>query len=44
MFEDVPEVECSEILTILLKENVDLAVAINTEKALSEIILAPILL
>jgi len=44
MFADVPEVECSEILTILLKENVDLAVAINTEKARSEMIIAPILL
>ena len=42
MFADVPEVECSEILTILLKENVDLAVAINTEKACSEMIIAPI--
>ncbi len=44
MFADVPEVECSEILTILLEENVDLAVAINTEKARSEMIIAPILL
>ncbi|WP_371357683.1 hypothetical protein [Hydrocoleum sp. CS-953] len=44
MFGDVPEVECSEILTIILKENGDIAVAINTEKARYEMIIAPILL
>lgn len=41
---DVPEIEPSELLTIILKENIDLAVSINTEKARSEMIIAPILL
>ncbi|MFM9264357.1 hypothetical protein [Tychonema sp. BBK16] len=41
---DVPEIEPSELLTTILKENIDLAVSINTEKARSEMIIAPILL
>ncbi len=41
---DVPEIEASELLTTILKENIDLAVSINTEKARSEMIIAPILL
>ena len=44
LFADVPEIEPSELLTTILKENTDLAVSINTEKARSEMIIAPILL
>lgn len=44
LFADVPEQECSDLLTTILQENVDLAVAINSEKARSEMIISPILL
>ncbi len=44
MFASVQEQECSELLSTLLKENVDLAVAISSEKARSEMIISPILL
>ncbi|MEH2294289.1 hypothetical protein [Nostoc sp.] len=44
LFANVHEQECSDLLSILLKENVDLAVAISTEKARSEMIISPILL
>ncbi|HEY9876742.1 MAG TPA: hypothetical protein V6D12_25180 [Candidatus Obscuribacterales bacterium] len=44
MFANVPEQEYSDLLATILKENVDLAVAINTEKARSEMIISPILL
>lgn len=44
LFAELPEVEPSEILKVLLKENAALAVDINTEKARSELIIAPILL
>jgi hypothetical protein len=44
MFADVPEAECSDLLVTILGENVDLAVAINTEKARSEMIISPVLL
>lgn len=44
LFADVPEEEPSNLLTTILKENVDLAVSINTEKARSEMIISPILL
>jgi len=44
LFADVPEIEPSELLTTILTENIDLAVSINTEKARSEMIIAPILL
>lgn len=44
MFADVPEAECSDLLVTILAENVDLAVAINTEKARSEMIISPVLL
>ncbi|MFB2923662.1 hypothetical protein [Aerosakkonema funiforme] len=44
LFAVVEEVECSEYLAFCLKENIALAVAINTEKARSEMIIAPILL
>ncbi|NJM21801.1 MAG: hypothetical protein HC815_38465 [Richelia sp. RM1_1_1] len=43
-FADFPEEEQSELLATILKENIDLAVAINTEKARSEMIISPILL
>lgn len=44
LFGAVPEVECSDYLITALHETVDLAVAINTEKARSEMIIAPVLL
>ena len=44
IFDDFPEEECSDLLSTILKENVDLAVAINTEKARSEMIISPVLL
>ncbi|MDZ7962511.1 MAG: hypothetical protein RMY34_32375 [Aulosira sp. DedQUE10] len=44
MFANVQEQECSDLLSTILKENVDLAVAISSEKARSEMIISPILL
>ncbi|MEH2441981.1 hypothetical protein [Nostoc sp.] len=44
LFANVQEQECSDLLSTILKENVDLAVAISTEKARSEMIISPILL
>ncbi len=44
LFAHISEVESSEILKVALKENAALAVDINTEKARSELIIAPILL
>jgi hypothetical protein len=44
LFEDVAEVAPSDYLALTLKQNVNLAVAINTEKARSELIIAPVLL
>lgn len=44
LFDTIPELECSEHLMTTLQETVDLAVAINTEKARSEMIIAPVLL
>jgi len=44
LFGDIPEEEPSNLLTTILKENLDLAVSINTEKARSEMIISPILL
>ncbi|MEH2317354.1 hypothetical protein [Nostoc sp.] len=44
LFASVEEQECSYLLSTILKENVDLAVAISTEKARSEMIISPILL
>lgn len=44
LFSAVAEVESSEYLAFTLKENIELAVSINTEKARSEMIIAPILL
>jgi len=43
LFGNVSEEEYSELLATLLQENVDVAVSINTEKARSEMIIAPIL-
>jgi hypothetical protein len=44
LFADTPEKEGSEILNTVLKTNVPLALAINTEKARSEMIIAPVLI
>lgn len=44
MFASVQEQECSDLLSTILEENVDLAVAISSEKARSEMIISPILL
>ncbi|MHC5818983.1 MAG: hypothetical protein ACYT04_24670, partial [Nostoc sp.] len=44
LFANVQEQECSDLLSTILQENVDLAVAISTEKARSEMIISPILL
>jgi hypothetical protein len=44
LFADTPERESSTILDAVLKTNVALALAINTEKARSEMIIAPVLI
>lgn len=44
LFANIQEQECSDLLSTILRENVDLAVAISTEKARSEMIISPILL
>ncbi|MEH1788361.1 hypothetical protein [Nostoc sp.] len=44
IFASVPEVECPPLLTEVLRENVPLALASNTEKSRSEMIIAPILI
>ena len=44
MFSSVPELECSNYLTETLDYNVPLALASNTEKSRSEMIIAPILI
>ena len=44
LFANISQVESREILKLALKENAALAVDINTEKARSELIIAPILL
>jgi hypothetical protein len=44
LFADAPEIECSEVLAAVLKTTVPLALAINTEKARSEMIIAPVLI
>jgi hypothetical protein len=43
-FADTPEQKCSDLLQTILQESIDLAISINTEKARSEMIIAPILL
>ncbi len=44
LFNDVPELECSALLTEILRYNIPLALASNSEKARSEMIIAPILI
>lgn len=44
LFANTEAEECSDLLTTILNENIDLAISINTEKARSEMIIAPILL
>jgi hypothetical protein len=44
LFSSVPALSCSDHLAQTLQENVSLAIAINTEKARSEMIIAPVLL
>lgn len=44
LFTDVSKEECSDLLTTLLQENLELAIANNTEKARSEMIISPIIL
>jgi hypothetical protein len=44
MFANIEQQECSDLLSTILSENVDLAVAISSEKARSEMIISPILL
>ncbi len=43
LFNDIPAVEPSEILTMILQDYIPLATAIGTEKARSEFLIAPIL-
>ena len=43
IFASLPEAEYSELLSQTLQENISLALAINTEKARSELIVTPIL-
>lgn len=44
LFANIPELEPSALLTEFLQDNAQLALKINTEKARSEMIIAPILL
>ncbi len=44
IFASIPEVECPQLLTEILRENLPLALASNTEKSRSEMIIAPILI
>jgi hypothetical protein len=44
LFANISSAQPSPTLVALLRENIDLAVAINTEKARSELIIAPVLL
>lgn len=44
LFGDIPELECSALLTETLRYNVPLALASNSEKARSEMIISPILI
>jgi hypothetical protein len=43
LFRNIPGVQPSDLLTRLLEENLPLATAINSEKARSEFLIAPIL-
>jgi hypothetical protein len=44
LFANINEQECSTLLSTILQENIDLAVAISTKKARSEMIISPVLL
>ena len=44
LFAAVPRVEASDLLKVTLAEGVDLAVALSTEKARSELIIMPVML
>ncbi|MEL6900563.1 MAG: hypothetical protein AAFP07_06395 [Cyanobacteria bacterium J06606_4] len=44
LFESVPGIESSELLKATLAETLDLAVALSTEKARSELIIMPVML
>ncbi|MEG4571271.1 hypothetical protein QUA56_00875 [Microcoleus sp. N3A4] len=44
LFGDVPDLECSALLREILRYNVPLALASNSEKARSEMIISPILI
>lgn len=44
LFEAIPSVESSELLKATLAETMDLAVALSTEKARSELIIMPVML
>ena len=44
LFGDVPDLECSALLTEILRYNVPLALASNSDKARSEMIISPILI
>ncbi len=44
LFASLPEIECPLLLAEVLRESVPLALATNTEKARSEMIIAPILI
>ncbi|MDP5339213.1 MAG: hypothetical protein NWQ28_11640 [Nodularia sp. (in: cyanobacteria)] len=44
IFASIPEVECPQLLTEVLRENIPLGLASNTEKSRSEMIIAPILI
>ncbi|NES86843.1 MAG: hypothetical protein F6K10_38950 [Moorea sp. SIO2B7] len=43
IFDDLPEIKSSSLLTEILQYNVPIAIAIGTEKARSELIIAPVL-
>jgi hypothetical protein len=43
LFAEVPQAQPSELLSMILKEYLNLAIAINSEKSRSEFIIAPIL-
>ncbi|MDD1416660.1 hypothetical protein MEN41_19170 [Dolichospermum sp. ST_con] len=44
IFASIPEIECQDLLKEVLRENIPLALASNTEKSRSEMIIAPILI
>lgn len=44
LFSSIPALTCSDYLVQTLQENVSLAIAINTEKARSEMMISPVLL